>query len=319
MNPYRFASPGSCSCFTLHQSCHLLKDRDTVPCIACSHARLDVQIAVPWPVMLPRESLETIPIEVGIGLYSWTIICQGDQRMRLQRNRMKIPCIRLPIDVGLPAICEIQLIGIAQLRELRSPDVQKVLEGGGNAIWGLDMDHPVSRVRVEPIEARWSGWIACNPDIGRDGDALPIDVDRDVRMNVKGALFQLITGNSVYGGIGRVRRCLALGNNEVGDASDSQHDGSNDADDGYAPCANGTPPLYFTPLQFLLASSLPGALTRTLLTHGSVSPFHKHVKIACAITEERADHHRSLDRDRFPAAPEASGPPQPFVEQPPQG
>src|SRR5260370_38846618 len=192
---------------------------------------------------------------------------------------MKIARKWLPIDVGLPAICEIQLIGIAQLRELRSPDVQKVLEGGGNAIWGLNMDHPVSGVRVEPIEARWSGWIACNPNIGRDGDALPIDVDRNVRMNVKGALFQLITGNSIYGGIGRVRRCLALGNNEVGDASDSQHDGSNDADDGNALHTSSAPLLCFTPLQFLPASSLPRALTRTLLTHGSVSPFHRPAKM----------------------------------------
>src|SRR6266516_6883476 len=236
--------------------------------------------------MLPRESLETIPIEVGIGLYPWTIICQGDQRMRLQRNRMKIPCIRLPIDVGLPAICEIQLIGIAQLRELRSPDVQKVLEGGGNAIWGIDMDHPVSRVRVEPIEARWSGWIACNPDIGRDGDALPIDVDRDVRMNVKGALFQLITGNSVYGGIVRVRRRFALDNNEIDDADDSQHDGSNDTDGGHALRASSALPLCFTPLQFLPASFLPRALTRTLLTHGSASPFKLVLRDTVAMRQE---------------------------------
>src|SRR5258708_9903214 len=142
---------------------------------------------------------------------------------------MKIARKWLPIDVGLPAICEIQLIGIAQLRELRSPDVQKVLEGGGNAIWGLDMDHPVSGVRVEPIEARWSGWIACNPNIGRDGDALPIDVDRNVRMNVKGALFQLITGNSIYGGVGRGCRGLAPGENAAGASKDRPHAVRNDA------------------------------------------------------------------------------------------
>src|SRR5260370_13147781 len=141
---------------------------------------------------------------------------------------MKIARKWLPIDVGLPAICEIQLIGIAQLRELRSPDVQKVLEGGGNAIWGLDMDHPVSGVRVEPIEARWSGWIACNPNIGRDGDALPIDVDRNVRMNVKGALFQLITGNSIYGGKSRGGTGFALGNKEGGDARGNPHPGTHD-------------------------------------------------------------------------------------------
>src|SRR5713101_370631 len=135
------------------------------------------------------------------------------------------------------------------------------------------MDHPVTRVGVEPIEARWIGWITCNPDVPRDGYALPIDVDRNVRMNVKGALFQLITGNSIYGGIGRVRRCLALGNNEVGDASDSQHDCSDDADGGNALHASRAPSLCFTPLQFLPASFLPCALTRTLLTHGSVSPF----------------------------------------------
>src|SRR5258708_28101785 len=111
---------------------------------------------------------------------------------------MKIARKWLPIDVGLPAICEIQLIGIAQLRELRSPDVKKVLEGGGNAIWGLDMDHPVSGVRVAPIEARWSGWIACNPNIGRDGDALPIDVVLNLLVNVTIALFKLFPHNIIF-------------------------------------------------------------------------------------------------------------------------
>src|SRR6266705_3328429 len=146
--------------------------------------------------MLPRESLETIPIEGGIRFHPWTVIGRRNQRVSLQRDGMKVACERLPIDV-----------------------------------------------------------------------------DRNVRMNVKGALFQLITGNAIYGRIGRVRRCVTLGNNEVGDASDSQHDGSNDTDDGHAPRANGAPALCFTPLQFLPASFLPCALTRTLLTHGSVSPF----------------------------------------------
>src|SRR6266851_1670018 len=197
---------------------------------------------------------------------------------------MKVARKRLTIDVDLPAICEIQLIGIAQLRELRSPDVQKVLEGGGNAIWGLDMDHPVSGVRVEPIEARWSGWIACNPDIPRDGDALPIDVERDMRMNVKGALFQLITGNGIYSGIGRVRRCLALCDSEIDDASDSQHDGSNDTNDGNALHTSSAPSLCFTPLQFLPASFLPRALTCALLTHGSYSPFKQALQDCCCLT-----------------------------------
>src|SRR5207247_6013311 len=94
--------------------------------------------------MLPRESLETIPIVGGIRFHPWAVIGQGNQCVSLQRDGMQVARKRLSIDVGLPAFCEIQLIGIAQLRELRSPDVQKVLEGGGNAIWGLNMDHPVS-------------------------------------------------------------------------------------------------------------------------------------------------------------------------------
>src|SRR6266705_6845927 len=157
--------------------------------------------------MLPRESLETIPIEGGIRFHPWTVIGRRNQRVSLQRDGMKVACERLPIDV-----------------------------------------------------------------------------DRNVRMNVKGALFQLITGNAIYGRIGRVRRCVALGNNEIGDASDSQHDGSNDTEDGNALHTSRATSLCFTPLQFLPASFLPHALPCALLTHGSYSPFKQALQDCYCIT-----------------------------------
>src|SRR5713226_2738397 len=63
--------------------------------------------------LLQHGPLETIPIEVGIGLHPWTIICQRNQGMSLQWNPMKITLKWLPIDVDLPPICLIQLAGIA--------------------------------------------------------------------------------------------------------------------------------------------------------------------------------------------------------------
>src|SRR5260370_40417883 len=51
---------------------------------------------------LRHRPLETVPIEGGIRFHSWTIIRQCNQRVALQWDRLKISCIRLPIDVDLP-------------------------------------------------------------------------------------------------------------------------------------------------------------------------------------------------------------------------
>src|SRR6266702_3956008 len=67
--------------------------------------------------------LETVPIEGGIRFHSWTIIRQCNQRVALQRNRLKISCIRLPIDIDLPTTWIRQLTGIVQLWEPFSPDI----------------------------------------------------------------------------------------------------------------------------------------------------------------------------------------------------
>src|SRR5436309_16109658 len=70
--------------------------------------------------------LETVPIEGGIRFHSWTIIRQCNQRVALQRDRLKISCIRLPIDVDLPTRWVRQLTGVAQLLETIPPNVQEV-------------------------------------------------------------------------------------------------------------------------------------------------------------------------------------------------
>src|SRR5947208_5929039 len=47
--------------------------------------------------------LESVPTEGGVRFHPWTIIRQRNQRVTLQRNRLKTSCIRLPIDVDPPA------------------------------------------------------------------------------------------------------------------------------------------------------------------------------------------------------------------------
>src|SRR2546430_3617185 len=150
---------------------------------------------------LRYRPLETVPIEGGIRFHSWTIIRQCNQRVALQRDRLKFSCIRFPIDVDLPTRRVRQLTGIVQLREPFSPDVQEVLEGDGKTIGSLNVDHPIAGVRVQPVEARAVG---CNTDLRRDGRRFPIDIDGHVSVNVKVAVFTAITRYAVYGGVGSV-------------------------------------------------------------------------------------------------------------------
>src|SRR5258708_9826640 len=103
---------------------------------------------------LRSRLLETVPPKGGIWSNPWTVIRQCNQCMALQGNCLKISCIRLSIDIGLPTSWIRQLTGIVQLREPLSPDVQEVLEGDGQAIGGLNMDHSITGMRVYPIEAR---------------------------------------------------------------------------------------------------------------------------------------------------------------------
>src|SRR5947209_6674150 len=110
--------------------------------------------------------LETVPIKGGIRFHSWTIIRQCNQRVALQRDRLKISCIRLPIDVDLPTTWIRQLTGIVQLREPFSPDVQEVLEGDGKTIGSFNVYHPIAGVRVEPVKPRAVGR---NTELCRDG------------------------------------------------------------------------------------------------------------------------------------------------------
>src|SRR5436309_6487498 len=219
---------------------------------------------------LRHRPLETVPIEGGIRFHSRTIIRQGNQRVALQRDRLKISCIRLPIDVGLPTTWIRQLTGIVQLWEPFSPDVQEVLERDGKTIGSLNVDHPITGVRVEPVKARAVGR---KTDLGRDGHRFPINVDGYMGMNVNVEMFITITRCAIYGRIGSVGRCLTLRKNEKDEAGNKQYSRRDDADDRDALSASGTPLLFFTPKLFLSASFLPCTLTRTLLAHGSHSPF----------------------------------------------
>src|SRR5438045_1463564 len=92
--------------------------------------------------------LETVPIEGGIRFHSWTIIRQCNQRVTLQRNRLKTSCIRLPIDVDPPASWIRQLTGVAQLLETIPPNVQEVSQGKGTSTRSLDVYHAITGVRV---------------------------------------------------------------------------------------------------------------------------------------------------------------------------
>src|SRR2546423_1219808 len=219
---------------------------------------------------LRYRPLETVPIEGGIRFHSWTIIRQCNQRVALQRDRLKISCIRLPIDVDLPTRRVRQLTGIVQLREPFSPDVQEVLEGDGKTIGSLNVDHPIAGVRMEPVEARAVGR---NTDLSRDGHRFPINVDGYMGMNVNVEMFITITRCAIYGRVGSVGRCLTLRNNEIDEAGNKQYSRRDDAGHRDALSASGTPLLFFTPKLFLPASFLPRALTSTLLAHGSASLF----------------------------------------------
>src|SRR5438132_12944704 len=214
--------------------------------------------------------LETVPIEGGVGFRPWTIIRQRNQCMSLQRDRLKISCIRLPIDVDLPTTWIRQLTGIVQLWEPFSPDVQEVLERDGKTIGGLNVDHPIAGVRVQPVKARAVGR---NTHLGRDGHRFPINVDGYMGMNVNVEMFITITRCAIYGRIGSVGSCLTLRNNEIDEAGNKQYSRRDDAGDRDALSASGTLPLFFAPKLFLPASFLPRTLTSTLLVHGSHSPF----------------------------------------------
>src|SRR5438132_13132787 len=209
---------------------------------------------------LRHRPLETVPIEGGVGFHPWTIIRQRNQCMSLQRDRLKISCIRLPIDVDLPTTWIRQLAGIVQVREPFSPDVQEVLERDGKTIGSLNVDHPIAGVRVKPVKARAVGR---NTDLCRDGRRFPIDIDGHVSVNVKVAVFTAITRYAVYGGVGSVGRCLNLSNNEIDEASNKQYSRRYNADGRDALSAIGTPPLFFTPKLFLPASFLPRPSTGT--------------------------------------------------------
>ena len=158
------------------------------------------------------EQLEPVPIEVGIGLHSWTIKRQGNQCMCLERNGMKITCKRLPIDIDLPTFRLIEFAWIAQLREPSCPDVEEVPEGEGTSTGSLNVYDPIVRMRVQPVEARPFGR---NAGIRRSWHRFPINVDGQMCMNVKSSLFQLITRDGIYGRIGSVRRGLALSTSEI--------------------------------------------------------------------------------------------------------
>src|SRR2546421_9055192 len=140
--------------------------------------------------------LETVPIEGAIRFHSRTIIRQRNQRVALQRNRLKISCKRLPIDVDLPTTWIRQLTGIVQLWEPFSPDVQEVLERDGKTLGSLNVDHPIAGVRMQPVEARAVGR---NTDLGRDGHRFPINVDGHMGMNVNVEMFITITRCAIYG------------------------------------------------------------------------------------------------------------------------
>ena len=160
--------------------------------------------------------------------------------MSLQRDRLKISCIRLPIDVDLPTTWIRQLTGIVQLREPFSPDVQEVLERDGKTIGSLNVDHPIAGVRVEPVKARAVGR---NTDLCRDGRRFPIDIDGHVSVNVKVAVFTAITRYAVYCGVGSVGRCLTLCNNEIDEAGNKQYSRRYNAGGRDALSASGTLPL----------------------------------------------------------------------------
>src|SRR6266566_6804804 len=222
--------------------------------------------------------LETVPIEGGIRFHSWTIIRQCNQCVALQRDRLKISCIRLPIDVDLPTSWIRQLTGIVQLREPFSPDVQEVPERDGKTIGSLNVDHPIAGVRVEPVKARAVGR---NTDLCRDGRRFPIDIDGHVSVNVKVTVFTAITRYSVYGGVGSVGRCLTLCNNEIDEAGNKQYSRRYNAGGRDALSASSTSPLFFTPKLFLPAPFLPRTLTSYLLAHRFHSPFKRALQDRC--------------------------------------
>jgi len=179
---------------------------------------------------------------------------------------MKIASKRLPIDVGLPSICLIQLARIVHLLEPLPPNVEKVSKGYGMAIWRLDMDHPITGVRMEPVEARVIGR---NTDIPRNRHFLPVNIHRDVGMNVKVSMFIIVTRDTICCGIGSVGGRLAPHNHEIDKDSNSEYADSYDADNRDAPGSSGASPLFFSPPLFLSAVFLSRELTRALLTHKS--------------------------------------------------
>src|SRR6266567_9545862 len=124
-----------------------------------------------------HRPLESVPTEGGVRFHPWTIICQRNQRVTLQRNRLKTSCIRLPIDVDLPASWIRQLTGVAQLLKTIPPNVQEVSQGKGTSTRSLDVYHAITGVRVEPIEARRVIERGRNTDIGGDEHWLPINID----------------------------------------------------------------------------------------------------------------------------------------------
>src|SRR6266566_9680645 len=190
--------------------------------------------------------LETIPIVVGVGRHSWTVICQCNERMTLQGNGMKITSKWLPIDVDLPTICLIELIGIPQLEEACSPDSKEVSKREGMPRWCFDVYHPIVGVRMQPVETR---AVRRNADIPRNSHPVPIDVHGNMGMNVEVSMFIRITGDTICGEISSISssigRRLTLPDNEIDENSKSQHAYSDDADDRDAFRSGGTLPLFF--------------------------------------------------------------------------
>src|SRR5579883_1309333 len=120
--------------------------------------------------------------------------------MGIQRNGMKISIVGLAIYVGLPPLRLIQLRGILERLESLTPDMEKCSQCKAPLTRCFNMDDACSIMRMQPIDA---GIIARDTDFRRKRSLVPIDIEREMSMDMIIQLLAAFTGNTIYRGIWR--------------------------------------------------------------------------------------------------------------------
>src|SRR5258708_26148405 len=125
------------------------------------------------------------------------------------------------------------------------------------------MHDSVRVVRMQPVD---TGVIRRDADPRRKRCLLPIDIEREMRVDMEVAMFTAIAGNSMNGSIGGIRRSMAL-HHEKGDQTSQRQRNRGEDTNGQTLCASSTPPLCFPTLLRFLAALLPGWLMGRWFAH----------------------------------------------------